>query len=559
MFRLDKSAFMTEIGCSVKLSAATRETGVMRPCGEGGLSNDSAEEAEVRWSSENTDIAVVDENGNVTALSDGDTVVIAGNAKGETARCTVSVGYKGQNPILPPTWGLFIADGEPHVFDGRMYIYGSRDNPFGRNSEGKVEFCSSDYHVIYSDDLIHWTDAGVSISVEDFPPELRIIDERHKIDYLWAPDLFRSPDGKFYLTFCSGGSGGTYFIAESGDPAGPFGNVRRITYNGERISGIDPGVLTDDDGKVYIVLPSPFRIGELDPAAGYASIKEGSIVSVQELVAESPDGYYGFEGPSLRKFNGRYYFIYIAAKLGTGLPVRMNYLVSDNIRDGWRFGGTIIDMFDYLAGINVHGSVEFFGGNYYLSYHRCVPGLSEKLGPEAYLSVTREMCLERLEMLDDGSFKRAVTTSSGAKGAFKRGEWIPAGAACVFSGGRFDVRYVHRGSDVPGKPYQLRFSGWAYAWFDREGQWNGFRYVDLTGCSEAVLSVRTEATGAGIDVKELDSGLILASFNVVNTRGEWMEFRAPLEQPLTGGRSVSVGLRRAPDSGRVEFDWIGFV
>ena len=190
MFRLDKSAFMTEIGCSVKLSAATRETGVMRPCGEGGLSNDSAEEAEVRWSSENTDIAGVDENGNVTALSDGDTVVIAGNAKGETARCTVSVGYKGQNPILPPTWGLFIADGEPLVFDGRMYIYGSRDNPFGRNSEGKVEFCSSDYHVIYSDDLIHWTDAGVSISVEDFPPELRIIDERHKIDYLWAPDLF---------------------------------------------------------------------------------------------------------------------------------------------------------------------------------------------------------------------------------------------------------------------------------------------------------------------------------------------------------------------------------
>ena len=93
----------------------------------------------------------------------------------------------------------------------------------------------------------------------------------------------------------------------------------------------------------------------------------------------------------------------------------------------------------------------------------------------------------------------------------------------------------------------------------QEGQWNGFRYVDLDGCSEAVLSVRTEATGAVIDVKELDSGLVLASFNVVNTRGEWMEFRAPLEQPLTGGRSVSVGLRRAPDSGRVEFDWIEFV
>lgn len=542
MFRLDRAAFMTDTGRSVKLN----------------LIGD-AKAAEVRWRSENTEIAVVSDDGNVTALSDGEAAIIAENAAGDVARCTVSVGYKGQNPILPPTWGLFIADGEPHVFDGRMYIYGSRDNPFGRNSEGRVEFCSSDYHVIWSDDLIHWTDAGVSISVEDFPPELRVIDEQHTIDYLWAPDLFRSPGGRYYLTFCSGGSGGTYFIAESGSPAGPFGNVRRITYKGKRIDGIDPGVLTDDDGKVYIALPAPFRIGELDPAAGYASIKEGSIVSVQELVERSPDGYYGFEGPSLRKFNGRYYFIYIAAKLGTGIPVRMNYLVSDNIREGWRFGGTIIDMFDYLAGINVHGSAEYFGGNYYLSYHRLVPGLSEKLGPESYLPVTREMCLERLEMLDDGSFKRAETTSSGAKGAFKRGERIPAGTACEFSGGRFDVRYEHRGVDVPGKPYQLRFSGWAYAWFDREEQWNGFKFVDLDGCSEAVLSVRTEATGAVIDVKDLDSGFVLASLNVVNTRGEWMEFRAPLEQPLTGGRSVSVGLRRAPDSGRVEFDWIGFV
>ena len=40
------------------------------------------------------------------------------------------------NPYLPSF--EYIADGEPHVFDGRVYIYGSHDSFGGKN------FCEKD-------------------------------------------------------------------------------------------------------------------------------------------------------------------------------------------------------------------------------------------------------------------------------------------------------------------------------------------------------------------------------------------------------------------------------
>ena len=308
-FRLDKAAFMTEIGEETPLHAV----------------NGCA----ARWSTSDPAVATVDACGRVTATGSGDAVITAETQSGTKAACTVSVGYHGQNPILPPTWGLFIADGEPHVFGGRMYIYGSRDNAFGFDEDGRFDFCSSDYHVIYSDDLLHWTDAGVAVSAYDIPDELQ--DEGAPVHFLWAPDVFKAPgEEKYYLTFCVAGKA-QFLIAESASPCGPFENIRRITYKGERIDAIDPGALVDDDGRVYISIPKPFRIGELDPATGYSTIIEDSIVSVAHLTETSPDGYYDFEGPSLRKFNGKYYFIYIASKPGEILPVRMNYLISEDI------------------------------------------------------------------------------------------------------------------------------------------------------------------------------------------------------------------------------------
>lgn len=529
-FRLDKAAFMTEIGENTPLSPVNG--------------------AVLRWHSRDEAVATVSPDGLVTARSNGDTVIVAEADDGSAAECIVSVGYHGQNPILPPTWGLFIADGEPHVFDGRMYIYGSRDNAFGIDRQGRFNFCSGDYHVIYSDDLLHWTDAGVAISVEDFPQELRTPSQGETVDFLWAPDLFKAPHSDtYYLTFCSPNN--RYYIAESTSPSGPFENIRLITYQGTPISNIDPGMLTDDDGRVYMAMPAPFRLGELDPDTGYSTIKEGSQVSVQHLVEESPDGYYSFEGPSLRKFGGLYYFIYIASKKGEVCPVRMNYLVSDNIREGWRFGGTIIDTHEYLAGVNVHGSFEAWGDKFYLSYHRICPGFPQH--------VTREMSMDELRIREDGSIETVVMTSSGVRGAFVRGDRIPSASAVFFSGGRGDCRFTLRGTESPEGSHIWHFSDYAFAHFDTIGQYNGYRYVDLAGCTAVTASARTVAEGGILRIRDTEAGKTLATLTLPNTDGQWKDVTAPLTAVPTGRREIIVELAAAPADGRVELDRFQFV
>ena len=546
-FCMDKVAYMTEVGEQDVLS----------------LKHGTA----IRWFSCDETVATVTDTGVVTAMGNGDTVIVAESAEGDRAECKVSVGYHGQNPILPPTWGLYIADGEPHVFNGRMYIYGSRDNPFGINRHGIFNFCSHDYHVIYSDDLLHWTDAGVAISIDDFPEGLRFgpptqeeLDRaaasgeplvRKEVEFLWAPDLFKSPrEEKYYMTFCASEPREQFFIAESPSPTGPFENIREITYQGKRIPNIDPGVLVDDDGRVYMAMPKPFRLGELDPDADYAEIQESSLISVQHLTAESPDGYYGFEGPSLRKFNGRYYFIYIASKQGEICPVRMNYLVSDNIREGWRFGGTIIDTHEYLSGCNVHGSVEAWGDKFYLSYHRICPGFPAH--------VTREMSLDELHIREDGSIEPAAMTSSGVRGVFVKNDRIPSATAVFFSGGRGDHRFVLRGTETPEENPKWHCSDYAFAYFDRAGQYNGYRYVDLSDCSVVTCSIRTTSSGGALAVRDPKANAILTTLKLPNTSDQWTKITGCLTTVPSGRREIIVELIQEPDSGRVEFDWFCF-
>ncbi len=546
-FRLNKAAFMTEIGEQTQLEAINGKA--------------------LAWFSDNSAIASVDANGLVTAMGDGDAVIRVESDSGQIAECMVSVGYHGQNPILPPTWGLFIADGEPHVFDGRMYICGSRDNMFGLDENGCREYCSSDYHMIYSDDLIHWTDSGVSISINDFPEELLFSepteDEINQasekgeqavpkaVKYLWAPDMFKSPTSeKYYLVFCSGQGHGEYFIAQADNPCGPFENIRRLTCGGKRMRGIDPGVLVDEDKKVYVALPAPFRIGELDPKKDYADVIPDSLISVQDLVASTSDGCYAVEGASLRKFGGLYYYIYIASRPNQRRPVLMKYLISENVRDGWRMGGDIIDTFEYLGAGNVHGSIEEFHGKMYLAYHRPAVGYNT--------AFTREMSMEEIVIGSDGLIAPAVMTSSGVRKAFEKGERISFASAVWFSGGRSDVRFTHRCTDDAVGGFKRRIEGSAYAWFDSVSQSNGYRYVKLNGCRSVTAAVRTVAQGAVVVFRNALSDEIIAKLSLPNTEGQWVEVTAELVSAGCEKCELTVELSVAPNSERVELDWFRF-
>ncbi len=151
------------------------------------------------------------------------------------------------NPFLP-LWE-YIPDGEPHVFDGRLYLFGSHD------SEGGERYCAEGNYVGWSapvDDLSDWRYEGVIYEARQDP--------RVHGDFadLYAPDVVRGNDGRYYLYYCiSGGVGSAgddhntpIGVAVCDTPAGRYeylGFVRNADGSPYlRYLPADPAVINDD-------------------------------------------------------------------------------------------------------------------------------------------------------------------------------------------------------------------------------------------------------------------------------------------------------------------------
>ncbi|MBQ7637464.1 MAG: family 43 glycosylhydrolase [Clostridia bacterium] len=276
----------------------------------------------------------------------GEFIINSLNANPDTAA------IKGLNPFLP--FGTYIPDGEPKVFGNRMYLYGSFDI-FG---EG---YCSKCYHTFSAplDDLTNWTDHGVSFESRNVT---------------WSDALLYAPDalyhnGRYYLFFCM--SDGSEGVAESNTPEGPFENAKRITLDGEPVTGIDPSVF-EEDGRIYYTWGQfHLNMGELNE--DMQSLKKESVHT--DVLSNSP-GREGFhEGSSLRKL-GKYYCIIYASEYTPfypnrgGKPTKLDYAVSENPYGPYERRGTVIDNEGCdPASWNNHGSIIKANGEWFVFYH----------------------------------------------------------------------------------------------------------------------------------------------------------------------------------------------
>ncbi len=104
---------------------------------------------------------------------------------------------QAMNPFLP--LGEYIPDGEPHVFGDRLYLFGSHDKEAGET------FCMLDYMGWSApiDDLSNWSCSGSIYSAEQDP-----LYDPVKMPYMYAPDVVRGNDGRFYLYYCMSGYAG---------------------------------------------------------------------------------------------------------------------------------------------------------------------------------------------------------------------------------------------------------------------------------------------------------------------------------------------------------------
>ena len=320
------------------------------------------------------------------------------------------------NPILP-LWEC-IPDGEPRLFGDRVYLYGSHDR------YGCSRFC--DYKLkawsASVDDLNHWTCHGHIFQTKpDTDHESSVA---HTSNELYAPDVVEK-DGKYYLfTYIVGAKG---CVSVSDKPEGPFKFLSCYEYAPEDAGddGIynDPGVLVDDDGRVYVYYGfEGSNMNELDGETMYKVVPGSLRKRVMDDRAEVPVEKRFYEASSPRKIGDTYYLIYSPRK-----GSRLAYATADAPTGPFTYRGYIIDNgIDYPGGNN-HGSLCKIGDQWYIFYHRMTNDTV----------FSRRACVEKVEIMPDGSIPPVEMTSLGFEEALSPYEPVKAEIACVLTGGCF--------------------------------------------------------------------------------------------------------------------------
>ncbi|NLZ45634.1 MAG: family 43 glycosylhydrolase [Clostridiales bacterium] len=316
------------------------------------------------------------------------------------------------NPFLP-LWE-YIPDGEPRVFGDRVYLYGSHDKA------GSESFCDFKLKVWSAplNNLSQWECHGDSFHTKN--------DDDHVSDTsswtgreLFAPDVIEYK-GKYYLFAYIIGAVGCVAVSER--PEGPFKLIAPYEYkNPDNCFGdgwfIDPGVLCDDDGQIYIYcgFESSF-VAKVNPEK-MNEIIDGSYQK-DIIPVESPFEF--FEGCSPRKIGDKYYLIY-SPKKGS----RLDYAISHSPLGPFEYKGTIIDNAIDHPGCNDHGSICNINGQWYVFYHRGTNGTI----------MSRRACVEKIEILPDGTIPQVEMTSLGFEDSLSPYRINPAEIACVLKNG----------------------------------------------------------------------------------------------------------------------------
>ena len=451
------------------------------------------------------------------------------------------------NPFLP-SWE-YVPDGEPHVFGDRLYLYGSHDAFNGS------DFCVNDY-VCWSaplDDLSDWRYEGVIYRKEQDP--------RNKDGkmHMCAPDCVQGPDGRFYLYYQLHALTCTC-VAVADTPVGPFEYYGCVHHPdgtpwGEKKGdsfAFDPGVLVDDDGKVYLYVGfSPeglfkhvfkLRGNKVDGSVcleleqDMITVKGGEHPIVPGPVLARGTDYEGhgfFEASSIRKIGGKYFYVYSSI-----LSHELCYAVSDKPTEGFRYGGTLVSIADigykgnrtplnYTG--NTHGGMAEVSGQWYIFYHR----------QTNRIKCSRQACAEKLTILPDGSIPQVEVTSCGLNDGPLTGK------------GRYEARIacnlgaavgMVKSDEAKKKDKKKLLPYFTQSGEDREenedqyianlrhGSWCGLKYFAFDG-SESKLTVTIRGDAAGTLKVYTDRDLPPVAYVPVKPSDDWTSFSGKLTIP----------------------------
>ncbi len=434
----------------------------------------------------------------------------------------------------------YVPDGEPYIVGDRVYVYGSHDLFDG------ITFCLGNY-VCWSapvDDLGNWRYEGEIFRKEQEPDMPKV-----GLNGLAAPDMVQGPDGRFYLFYFMGGTK-EISVAVCDEPAGQYEFYGHVHYadgtpigkRGEPLM-FDPGVLLDDDGRLYLYVgfaldnnplilkgSKPTDHGpmvyELDPADMLTVLEGPNYLGVGGREEAKTDDSYGehlfLEASSMRKFNGKYYFIYSSL-----LSHELCYAVSDFPTHGFSFGGTLVSNGDIgVNGItdvkhahqctgNTHGSLIEINGKYYVFYHR----------QSNRKQSSRQACAEEIRF-EDGKFCQAEMTSCGLNGGPLAGIGKYPSYIAFALYGKSGTRFLSMISMPKGDCPYLTQKGKDRLSGDDQYVANfctdsvvGYRYFDLTETKEISVTVSGKGSSCIVYVRNTPDGLPAARIPIDSCEG----------------------------------------
>lgn len=440
----------------------------------------------------------------------------------------------GLNPILPLY--EYVPDGEPHVYEDRLYLFGSHDQFKGST------FCMNDY-VTYSastDDLTHW-DFGGTIYRKEQDPRYK----ENSNNYLYAPDVVQGKDGRYYLFYCLN-LHPEIGVAVCDTPDGGYeyyGLVRHsdgtpLGRKADDYSQFDPALFIDDNGSIYLYSGNSVRrkgakttstsqVMQLEDDMLTLKTEPKALVPTVENSGDTGfEGHEFFEASSMRKIEDTYYFIYSSVNLH-----ELCYATSSFPDKDFTYGGVLISNADIMTGEdgnstramnqsgNNHGSLVCVNDQWYIFYHRHTNNNS----------YSREACAERITIEKDGSIPQVEMTTTGLSSVYgKTADWISAGRACIVCGNynnpsvtghkvEDNAPYITQlGKDREEDPEQYINNISDYSLI-------GFKYFNCDGLASITISARGNFNG---DVELLNDpgGDALGSVSITETSNDWTEY-----------------------------------
>lgn len=453
--------------------------------------------------------------------------------------------YKGignHNPVMTQRFG---ADPYAMVYDGRVYLYMTCDEP---KLDAYGEIKENDYSNIYkisvisSADLVNWTDHGTVYAASKKGAAVWGNNS-------WAPAAaYREIDGKtkFFLYFANSGNGIAVLTSDS--PTGPFTDplgealISRETPTCAEVTWLfDPAVLMDDDGTAYIYFGGGIPNEDKADNPGTARVAKlaDDMISLDGDPVVIDNVPYLFEDSGINKINGTYYYSYCsnfsvpgekAGELGfsSGEIVTMS---GDDPMGPFTLCGSVLKnpQFYFGRGGNNHHCMFEFNGQWYMAYHARL--LEEAMGIDKGYRSTN---IDKVTFDETGGIEMIRGTLAGAEQVGALDPYQKTSAVTIGVMGGIETAQYGEESISCG-------SGDMIVTGIHTGSWLGVYGADFgaEGASQFHLFARGNGTGYIKICLDSPEGEALGYVRLdLNDPTDFTEITAQLEKRVTGKHDI---------------------